>query len=123
VGSHALGAHQHTFYSQLKRILSRNLDQSMLIKLHIFEREKKKKKRKNHLSDWGSASEPLFASGGWGLRFQTPTLLLPPTITILSSSLLSLNAFYYPKKEQNYYSKCSAFAFSTFCTYFFLQIM
>jgi len=31
----ALGAHQHTFCSHLKRILSRNLDQSML-KMCIF---------------------------------------------------------------------------------------
>jgi len=31
---------------------------------------------KNRLSVGGSAPEPLFASGGWGLRPQTPELLL-----------------------------------------------
>jgi len=54
---------------------------------------------KNRLSVGGSISELPFASGGWGLRPQTPVLLLSPTITSLSSSFLALNAFYYPKKK------------------------
>jgi len=41
---------------------------------------------------------------------QTPALLLPSTFTTLSNFFLALNAFYFTKKEQNYYSKCSAFA-------------
>jgi len=39
---------------------------------------------KNRLSVRGSAPEPPLASGSWGLRPQTSTLLLPPTITTLS---------------------------------------
>jgi len=42
-----------------------------------------------------ASTEPPLASGGWGLRSQTPALLLPPTITTLSSSFLALNAVYY----------------------------
>jgi len=42
--------------------------------------------------------EPPFASGGWGSALTLPVLLLPPTITVLLSSFLSLNTFYYPQK-------------------------
>jgi len=59
-----------------------------------------RKNCKNHLSVGGSASEPPIASGGWGLRPQTPALLLPPTITTLTSSLfLVVNAFYSAQKR------------------------
>jgi len=58
-GVQALGAHQHTFCSRLKRVLSRNLDQRML-KVRIFL----EKKTKNRLSVGGPASEPPFSSGG-----------------------------------------------------------
>jgi len=54
---------------------------------------------KNRLSIGGSAPEPPFASGGWGLRLQTTALLLPPTNTALSSSFLVLNAFYSDQKR------------------------
>jgi len=74
---------------------------------------------KNCLSVGGSAPEPPFASGGWGLRPQIPALLLSPTITSLSSSCLALNAFYYPKKDQNNYSKCFVFASSALLHLFF----
>jgi len=43
---------------------------------------------KNRLSVGGSAPEPPFASGGWGWSPQTPALLLPLTITTLSSAFL-----------------------------------
>jgi len=86
-GAQALGVQQHTFYSHFKRVLSRNLDQSMLKNAYFLEN------CKNRLSVGGSVPEPLFASGGWGIRPQTPALLLPPTITTLSSSFLVLNVF------------------------------
>jgi len=57
------------------------------------------KKYKSRLSVMGSATEPPFASGGWGLHPQTPVLLLPPTITTSSSSFLVLNAFYSAHKR------------------------
>jgi len=49
---------------------------------------------KIHFSVGGSAPEPPLASGGWGVRPPTPAVLLRPTITTLSSSLLALNAVY-----------------------------
>jgi len=49
-------------------------------------------------SAFASGGLPPFAFGGWGLRPQTPALLLSSTITTLSSLFLALNAFYYPKK-------------------------
>jgi len=58
------------------------------------------KKGKNRLSVGGSALEPPFVSGGWGLRPQAPALLLPLTITTLSSSFLALNSFYYTLKKR-----------------------
>jgi len=73
-----------------------------------------------------SVPEPSFASGGCGIRSQTLALLLPPTITTLSSSLLALNAFHYLSKvKQNNSSKCPAFAqlLSHFCTNFSLQVL
>jgi len=74
-----------------------------------------------------SAPEPPLASGGWGIRPQTPALLLPPTITTLSSSFLALNVYYYLiittyfkiitfKKEQIFYLQ-------NFCGYFSLQTL
>jgi len=55
-------------------------------------------------------------------RHQIPVLLLPPTITTLSSSFLVVNVFYdfIPlKKEPSNYSKCSAFASSSLLHLFF----
>jgi len=54
---------------------------------------------KYRLSVGGSTPEPLFASGGLGLRPLTPALLLPPTITTLSSLFLVLNTLYYAQKR------------------------
>jgi len=50
------------------------------------------KRCRNRLSFGGSAPEPSFASSGciWGLSPQTLALLLPLTITTLSSSFLAL---------------------------------
>jgi len=93
VGARALGRRQ--------RILSRNLDQSMLKNAYFLEKDVK-----NRFSIGGLAPKPPLASGGRGLRPQTPTLLLPPTITTLSSSFLALNAVYYLQKRTNFaYSK------------------
>jgi len=64
---------------------------------------------KNRLSFGGSAPEPPFASGGWGLRLQIPALLLLPTIM----------RFFTLKKEQNNYSKCSDFTSSALLHLFF----
>jgi len=50
---------------------------------------------KNRLSVGGSATEPPFASSGWGLLAS----LLSPTITILSSSCLALNVLRYSLKK------------------------
>jgi len=58
-----------------------------------------KKNCKNRLSVGGSALEPPFASGGWGLSPHTAALLFPPTITTLSSLFLVLNAFYSAQKQ------------------------
>jgi len=41
-GVQALEAHQHTFYSHLKRILSRNLDQRILKNAYFLENTVKK---------------------------------------------------------------------------------
>jgi len=57
-GAQALGAHQYTFCSHLKSILSRNFDQSMLKNAYFGENN-----CKTLLSFGGSASKPLFASG------------------------------------------------------------
>jgi len=54
---------------------------------------------KNLLSVGGPAPEPPFASGGLGHRPPTPAMKLLPTITALASSLLGVNAFYYPTKK------------------------
>jgi len=54
---------------------------------------------KKYLSVGGSASEPPFASGGWELRPQTPTLLLLLIIASLSSSFIVLHVFYFPQKR------------------------
>jgi len=66
---------------------------------------------KNRFSVGGSAPEPLLASGGWGLRPQTPALLLLPTITTLSNSFLALIAVYYLQRTN--------FASSKFLLLFF----
>jgi len=42
----------------------------------------------------GSASEPPLASGGWGLRLQTPALLLPFTDIDLSKYVFSVKHFF-----------------------------
>jgi len=78
-----------------------------------------KKSCKNRFSVEGSAPEPPFASCGWGLRLDTPALLLPPAITILPSSFHVLNASNYPLKRTNNYSKCSIFASSSLLHLFF----
>jgi len=80
------------FTVNYKRVLSKNLDQIMLKNAYFLENN-----YKNRLSVGTTAPEPLFTSGGWGIRPQTPALLLPPTITTLSRSFLALNAFYYPQ--------------------------
>jgi len=67
---------------------------------------------KNRFSVRGSAPEPPLASGDWGLRSQTTTLLPQPAITTFCCLFLAINAFYYNKKEQNNCSKESAFASS-----------
>jgi len=54
---------------------------------------------KNRLSVGGSTPEPPFAFGGWGLRSQTPALLLPRIITTLSNLFLVGNAFYSAQKR------------------------
>jgi len=71
----------------------------------------------------GSALEPPFASGGWELRSQPPALLLPPTLTTLSSSFLALNAFHYPQKRRKQLSKCSSLLLSQFSTNISLQTL
>jgi len=53
---------------------------------------------------------------------QTPAILLPPTITTLSSSLLSLNAFHYPSKKSRITPVNVLLLFLPhFSTYFSLQ--
>jgi len=92
--------------------------------MRIFWIRKKKKKKKNYrelnrFSVGGPPLKPLFASGGWGLSHQTLTLLLPPTITALSSSFLVLNVFYYPKKK-NKITTVNMFCFCFFRTFHLL---
>jgi len=71
----------------------------MLINMCFLEKDVE-----NRLSVGGSAAEPPLASGGWGLRPQTPALLLSSTITTLSSSFLALNAVYCLQKSTNFAS-------------------
>jgi len=73
---HSPGAHRswgriNTLSSHLKTRFKRNLDQSMLENALFFW-----KKLENRRSVESSASKPPLASGGWGLRSQTPELLL-----------------------------------------------
>jgi len=70
---------------------------------------------------WKNCKEPPFGSGGWGLRPQTPALLLSPVISTLSSSFLALNVFYSSQKLQSSYSKCSVFASSALLQVFFFS--
>jgi len=72
-GARLLVAYQHTFCSHLKRVLSRNLNQSMLENAYLLE---EKKNCKNRLGVGGSSPEPPFAFSGWRLFSQTPALLL-----------------------------------------------
>jgi len=83
-----LGAQQQIFAVILNVFLRRNLDQNMLKNAYFLGKTVK----------IVSASF-AFASSGWGLRPQTPTLLLPPTITTLSSFFLVLNEFYFAQKS------------------------
>jgi len=70
------------------------------------------KKTVKIVSASGAPPDPSFASGGWG-----PALLLPPTITTLSSSFLSVKcSFITLKKEQNNSSKM-------FCFWFFRTLV
>jgi len=74
-GAQALDAHQHTLFIHLKNALfSRNLDQNMPKNAYFLEKGYK----------IAAAPEPPLASGGWGLRPQTPALLLPLTDIDLS---------------------------------------
>jgi len=99
VGSRALGrrpwGRNSTLFSVILNVfLSRSLDQSMLKNAYFLG-----KNCKNRLSVGSSAPEPSFASSGWGLRSQTPALLLSSTITTYSSLFLVLNAFYSAQKR------------------------
>jgi len=104
-----LGRTSTLFTVIFKRILSRNLYQSMLKNAYFLEKDVKYR-----FSVGGSAPEPPLASGGWGLLPQTPVLLLPPTITTFSSSFLALNAVYYLQKKQILHLQ-------NFCSYFSIQ--
>jgi len=73
-GAQALGAHRNINCSHLKRILSRNLDQSIPVGLQRL----------------GASSE---------LRPQTTTLLLPPAITTLSKFISSTICGLLPSKK------------------------
>jgi len=56
-----------------------------------------------------------------GILPPDPRFLLPPAITTVSNSFLALNMVYYPKKGQNTYSKCSAFASTALLHLFFIK--
>jgi len=93
LGRRSWGRISTLFCSHLKRVLSKNLDQSTFKNAYFLE------KYKNRLSIGGSAPEPPYASGGWGLHPQTPGSLLTSTIQTLSCSFLAFNAFHYPRKR------------------------
>jgi len=59
---------------------------------------------KNRLSKGGSAPEPPLASGDWGIRPQTPALLLPHTITTLSKFISSTKCGLLPSKKNKFAS-------------------
>jgi len=59
-----------------------------------------------------------------GFRPQTSALLLPPTITTLSSSFLVINAFYSSqKKNQVTTANVLPLLLPYFCTYFLIQTL
>jgi len=96
VGARALGrrpwGRNSTLFAVILNVfLSKKLDQSMLKNAYFWEKTVKIVS--------ASGAEPPFASSSWGFRTQTPALLLPPTITTLSSSFLVLNAFYSAQKR------------------------
>jgi len=95
-GAQTLGRTSILFAVIYKRVLSRNIDQSLLKNAYFLE-----KTVKNRRSVGGSAPEPPLASGGWGLGSQTPALLLSPTITTLSSSFLARKCSLLPSKRTN----------------------
>jgi len=83
-----------------------------MLKMHIFL-EKYCKNCFSVCLAWlpiasGGRLPPGVASGGWGLRPQTPASLLPPTITILSNLFLPLKMRFITLKM-------------TLCFYFFLR--
>jgi len=97
VGARALrrrpwGRNSTLFAVILNVLLNRNLTK-VCLKMRIFLG----KNCKNHLSV--GTPEPPFASGVWELLPQTPALLLPLTITTLSSLFLVLNEFYFAQKR------------------------
>jgi len=69
---------------------------------------------KNRLCVGGSAPEPPLASGGWRIRPKKPALLLPPTITTLSTSFLAPEVRFITLKKEKY------LLLPNFCTYFSL---
>jgi len=72
------------------------------------------KNSKNRLS-----VEPLFASGGWGLR-PRPRIITPVYYYNFVEFIPSDKSDFYPlQKKQNNYSKCSAFASSILFHLFF----
>jgi len=106
VGARALGRrpwgrNSTLFAAILNVFLSRNLDQSKLKNVYFL-----RKNCKNRLSIEGSALELCLPPA------ETPALLLPPTITTLSSLFLVLNAFYSAQKKKQVTS-------AKFCLSFF----
>jgi len=82
-----------------------------------------KKTVKNRLSVGGPAPNPVCLQRLGRLRPQTPTLLLPPTITALLSSFLALNAFYFPHKKNKITTVNVLFLLHPhFCTYFYFKL-
>jgi len=69
----------------------------------------------NRLNVGGFAPEPLLATGGWELCPQTPALLLPPTITTLSSSFLALKCGLLPSKKKTIFAPIFHFKLCGFC--------
>jgi len=77
-GAHRqMGAHKHTLQLFKNIFLSRNLGQNMLKNALVFE-----KIWKNCRSVGSSAPKYPLASGGYGLRPQTPKLLLPLNLRV-----------------------------------------
>jgi len=71
-GAQGLEAHQHTLFRHLKnKFFRRNLGQNMPKNAYFLEKKAVKLPQRRGLRSR--------SSGGWGLRLQTPTLLLPFT--------------------------------------------